>query len=81
MLLNRVAETCGWHVAAQCLPKELAVDATPRIINPGMRISDETLNLSFSPVLHTDIYRFALSIETGIETANFKSIFPIRNRL
>jgi hypothetical protein len=50
-------------------------------VSPGMRISDETLNLSFSPVLHSDVYKFAFSIETGIEIANFKSIFPSRNQL
>ena len=52
----------------ECLPKELAVDPSPRIINPGMRISDKTLNLSFSPVLHSDVSKFALSIETKPQT-------------
>ena len=31
--------------------EELAVDLGPRIINPGIRILDETLNFSFSLVL------------------------------
>lgn len=38
-----------------CLPKELAVDPGPGIMNAGLRFSDETLNLSFSPVLRSDV--------------------------
>ncbi len=51
-------------VGFEGFPLQLALDPCPGIVDPGMRISNQTLNLSFSPDLHSEAYRFAPSIET-----------------
>jgi len=56
-------------VGFEAFPLRLALDPCPGIVDPGMRISNQTLNLSFSPDFHSEAYTFAASIETGYRNA------------
>ena len=68
-------------VGFEAFPLRLALDPCPGIVDPGMRISNQTLNLSFSPDLHSEVYRFAASIEIGIEIRNIRKISSVSSPL
>jgi hypothetical protein len=62
-------------IGLECFPMELAADPSPGIIDSRLRVTDQALNLSFRPNLHTGVYRIALSIEYGIEKRDFSENF------
>ena len=68
-------------VGFEAFPLRLALDPCPGIVDPGMRISNQTLNLSFSPDLHSEVYRFAASIEIGIAIRNIRKISSVSSPL